>query len=125
MGKDQTLMNSLFLLHPERIITVWHGDPESPAAFFKPETTSSDDSVRILGDCGDQWYYYQFFLASELEQDAMRRIWDKKWDWDFWHTDWWTRNRRSCRITRVLAMEWLLKRPFGEMWDPPETSVQF
>ena len=125
VGKDQTLINSLFLLHPERVITIWHGDPEAPAALFKPATTSTDDSVRILGDCGDQWYYYQFVLANEHEQVRMRKIWDSVWDLDFWHLDWWTRKRESCRATRILPMEWLLKRPFGEMWYPPAASVTF
>lgn len=125
VGKDQTLINSLFLLHPERILTVWHGDPEAPAALYKPATTSPAESYHILGDCGDPWYYYQFFLANEKEQDAMRSIWDAKWEVDFWHKDWWTHKRASCRMSRLLPMEWLLKRPFGEAWYPPDATLVF
>jgi hypothetical protein len=132
VGKDQTLINGLFLLHPERIITVWHRDPAAPEAVYKPDLTPDslsgpkfyEATQEILGDCGDPWYYYEFFLASWQEQEKMRAIWDSKWRFDFWKLSWWTRERKSCRVTRVLAMEWLLWRPFGEMWTPPKATLE-
>ncbi|THH05190.1 hypothetical protein EW145_g4982 [Phellinidium pouzarii] len=123
VGKDQSLINSLFLLHPERVVTVWHGDPVAPAALFRPETYSSDDSELILGDCGNPWYYYHYFLASEKERKAMSRVWDSTWNLEIWRTEWWTRKRETCRVTRTLAMETLLKRTFGEAWTPPQATV--
>ncbi|KAL5513823.1 hypothetical protein ACEPAH_4224 [Sanghuangporus vaninii] len=125
VGKDQTLINALFVLQPSHFISVWHGDSDAPAALFKPATTSSDDSELLLGDCGDQWYYYQFFLASEAEREKMTRVWDRQWYWDFWRKEWWARKRETCRLTRTVDMLSLLRRAFGDRWNPPPSSVQF
>ena len=54
----------------------------------------------------------------------MRAIWDAKWRFDFWHLSWWTRERKQCRVTGVLAMEWLLRRPFGQAWRPPKATLE-
>lgn len=121
VGKDTSLMNSLVLLHPERIITVWHNDPKSPARVGDIRNPALKDLV--LGDCGNTRRYFQFFLASETEQDAQRKRWDGAWNWRFWDVERWFRRRESCRVTRVLPMEWLLRRPFGDAWRSPEASV--
>ncbi len=51
VGKDASLVNSLMLLHPERVITVWHNDLQSPARVYTSPTPGLKDL--ILGDCGD------------------------------------------------------------------------
>ncbi|KAH8110397.1 hypothetical protein DFH11DRAFT_1621038 [Phellopilus nigrolimitatus] len=125
VGKDQTLINSLLVLHAERGLTVWHGDPAAPAALYAPATPDAAARARVLGDCGDPWYYYQFFLASAQERAAMARVWDGGWYWDFWRKEWWTRARETCRLTRPLAVETVLRRAFGEAWAPPPATVPF
>ena len=45
VGQDRTMFNSLSLLFPERIITVWPGDQYAP--------NSLEDEVNPLGVCGD------------------------------------------------------------------------
>lgn len=100
-------------MHPERVLAVWPTDPLAPARVPGPPE-------RLLGDCGDLWYYHQFWLASVAERDAMRARWDGQW---VWRWDWWT-PRTSCRVTGVLAIEWLLRRPFGQVWYPPESSIK-
>jgi hypothetical protein len=107
VGKDQTLINALFLLNPRRIISVWLGDPTPPS----PPNSSALDDKRIhsrglfgssesntpLGACGSTWYYYQFFFASESERESMRGRWGSgsgfglSWGrFRFWSWDWWT-----------------------------------
>ncbi|KAI5120807.1 hypothetical protein M0805_003205 [Coniferiporia weirii] len=126
VGKDQTLMNSLFMLHPERVITVWYKDPDAPAAAHtRPSASLSGKSSLMLGDCGDPWYYYQFFLASAEEQTASRSLWDAEWHYDVWNIERWTHTQASCRATRVLAMESVLRRVFGDAWTPPHATIQF
>ncbi|KAJ7707135.1 hypothetical protein B0H16DRAFT_1266329, partial [Mycena metata] len=80
IGKDQTLINALFLLFPSRIITVWLGDPQAPEYI---ETLRLTDKG-ALGNCGPEWFYYQFWLAQLSEQRAMHRIWQARWSWCWW-----------------------------------------
>ena len=47
VGQDGTMFNSLSLLFPERIITVWPSDPYAP--------DSSEDEANPLGVCGDTY----------------------------------------------------------------------
>jgi len=47
VGQDQRMFNSLSLLFPGRIITVWPSDPYAPA--------SLEDRVNPLGVCGDMY----------------------------------------------------------------------
>jgi len=151
VGKDQTLINALFLLNPRRIISVWLGDPTPPS----PPNSSALDDKRIhsrglfgssesntpLGACGSTWYYYQFFFASESERESMRGRWGSgsgfgmSWGrFRFWSWDWWTGKTNTntdtsqtddgrCRLTRVVAMDSLLKRVFGEGWTAPASSL--
>lgn len=139
-GKDQTLINSLFLLFAERFITMWHGDPLAPAASRAIiDSWGSDASLKwnpwstetehILGQCGDQWYYYQFFFADPEERERMASYWVEKWDWGFWRKEWWAkllrggRAKERCRVTRTLDMLGFLRRAFGEDWRPPRRSL--
>ncbi|KAF7365368.1 hypothetical protein MVEN_00409000 [Mycena venus] len=111
VGKDQTLINAIFLLFPSRVIAVWLDDPESPA--HKGMLPVVDEGA--LGNCGAEWFYYQFWLATPSERVAMRNIWESnaRWSWIWW------RVRQQCRVTRVSSMKDLLKRRFGRDWEPP------
>ncbi len=124
-GKGEALINSLILLHPENFITVWHGDPAAPSAVYNPANSFHNDTAHVLGDCGNPRRYYQFFLASSAERNSNREIWDGVWNWKFWEVEKWTRARETCRLTGILAMQWTLRRRFGEMWRSPEPSVAF
>ena len=57
VGKDQTLINALVLLFPERFITVWYNDPDTPAHLAKGDGT-------FLGQCSNEWFYCQFWLSD-------------------------------------------------------------
>ncbi|KAF4614672.1 hypothetical protein D9613_002550 [Agrocybe pediades] len=117
LGKDESLINSLFLLFPERFITVWHNDPQAPA-YLALKRTSPEDS--FLGQCGSVWHYYQFWLAHPSAQTAMRNLWIRnaiKWRlWGWWrHVD-----RTPCQETRVLDMKDVLRRRLGAGWNAPQ-----
>jgi len=115
VGKDQTLINALFLLFPQRLMTVWFWDPDAPSHITPPVHHEEG----ALGACGETWFYYQFWLAGITERALMRNMWDyrAKWKWDFWRTS------RSCRVTRVRGLQEVLKWRFGDGWNPPRTSV--
>ena len=114
VGKDQTVFNAILMLFNERIITVWVNDPKAPAA---------DKSWRYkywsnsLGSCGDEWYYYQFWLSNRQTRDEMGKIWLEN-DKQAQNVRWW-KKISQCRLTRVLALSSLLKRVFGEEWKAP------
>ncbi|KAJ7486447.1 hypothetical protein FB451DRAFT_1349901 [Mycena latifolia] len=115
VGKDQTLINALFLLFPSRIIAVWLGDPLAPAhAGLLPLFDQG-----ALGNCGAEWHYYQFWLAAASERQAMREIWESnmRWEWSWW------RRRQQCRETRAISMKALLQRQFGRGWEPPRHTI--
>ncbi|KAJ7166708.1 hypothetical protein C8R46DRAFT_1271639 [Mycena filopes] len=109
VGKDQTLINALFLLFPERVITVWLDDPAAPQA-ARPSMGRG-----ALGSCGPEWYYYQFWLARGSERRGMQRVWNAGW--------WWWRAQNECRVTGVLSMRELLGRVFGVDWEPPQHTL--
>jgi hypothetical protein len=134
VGKDQTLINALFLLNPKRIISVWLFDPmpqnlpskRSPeGAPHKRRGLFGQDNRTPLGLCGSTWYYYQFFLASASEREAMIAIWGSFSPLQLWQWDWWTGKSQDirCRLGQVVAMELLLKRVFGQAWTAPGSSV--
>jgi hypothetical protein len=112
VGKDQTVFNAILVLFNERIISVWVYDLKAPAA---------DKSLRflywinVLGSCGNDWYYYQFWLSDRQTRDEMRKIW---LDSEQQNVKWWKKTSQ-CRLTRVLALGSLLKRTFGEEWIAP------
>jgi hypothetical protein len=108
VGKDQTLINALFLLYPSRVITTWVTDPDAPA--HKGLISSVEGA---LGSCGDNWYYYQFWLSDVQTRNQMRNIWNSK----SWFR-WW-KERSTCRLTRVLSVKDILIRRFGPNWKPP------
>ncbi|KAJ6508974.1 hypothetical protein C8R45DRAFT_969464 [Mycena sanguinolenta] len=113
VGKDQTLINAIFLLFPSRLIAVWMNDPDAPA--HKGILPAVDGSS--LGNCGGDWFYYQFWLATPSERQSMRKIWNASWSWKWW------KERNQCRVTRVSSMKDLLKRRFGDDWEPPLHTI--
>lgn len=125
VGKDRSVMNSLILLHPENIITVWHNDPDAPQRVYDPRRAFSGKKDIILGDCGRDRDYYQFFLASKEEQEASRQAWDAQWNLRFWELERWMRKRETCRVANVLPMEFLLRRRFGDSWRAPDATIPF
>ncbi|KAF9449239.1 hypothetical protein P691DRAFT_728201 [Macrolepiota fuliginosa MF-IS2] len=112
VGKDQTLINSLFLLFPSRIIGTWIGDPSA-------RTGVSRFDSGPLGACGNPWFYYQFFLASEIDREKMQEQWMREledrteWPWKGWR--WWLQ-RQGCKLTRVVWMRDMLWDAFGKGW---------
>ncbi|KAJ3807837.1 hypothetical protein F5876DRAFT_90377 [Lentinula aff. lateritia] len=112
VGKDQTLINALFLLHPSRVITVWVSDPDAPA---HQGLLSSIEGP--LGSCGDNWYYYQFWLSDVHTRNQMRKLWNSK----LWF-HWW-KERSTCRLTRTLSIKDVLNHRFGANWTPPSAAL--
>ncbi|KAJ3926258.1 MAG: hypothetical protein NXY57DRAFT_1029640 [Lentinula lateritia] len=112
VGKDQTLINALFLLHPSRVITVWVSDPDAPA---HQGLVSSIEGP--LGSCGDNWYYYQFWLSDVHTRNQMRKLWNSK---SWFH--WW-KERSTCRLTRTLSIKDVLNHRFGANWTPPSAAL--
>ena len=53
VGQDRTMFNSLSLLFPGRIITVWPRDPHAPAAL--------KDEENPMGICGDLYVLIHHF----------------------------------------------------------------
>ncbi|PPQ71596.1 hypothetical protein CVT24_006456 [Panaeolus cyanescens] len=122
VGIDQDLFNSLFLLFPERMFTVWMNDPIAPAHKGIIPSPSLIPSLErgYLGECGAEWFYYQFWLADQQTRDMMREIWVKEERWR--KTGWWS-ERKLCRLTRAMSMSDFLKRAFSEDWKPPTRHV--
>lgn len=115
IGAPDSVANVLAVVHPERVLTVWPGDPMSPAAV---------EGASLLGQCGSVGKYYQFFLADATTQDAMRAKWIEgasHWRWWGW---WRARETAPCRVTRSLGIRDLLARIFGGDWRPPAPVVE-
>ncbi|KAF8627780.1 hypothetical protein AX17_006145 [Amanita inopinata Kibby_2008] len=106
IGKDQTIFNALFLLFPERIITVNFDD--APLVDRGPYAT-----------CGWGWWYYQFWLANEEDRQSTREMWLDRLagGWAWW------RGRVPCTLAEVVPMKKLLERRFGRAWSPPEKHL--
>ena len=123
VGKDQTVFNALLVLFNKRIITVWVNDPEAPAASIGRgfESLISFHRNNVLGSCGPEWYYYQFWFSNRQTRDEMRKIWLEN-DREPQNARWW-KMKLQCRLTRVLALSSLLKRTFGEEWEAPTPTL--
>ena len=129
VGKDQTVFNAVLVLFNERVISVWVFDPKAPAAdaglgyqslkYFQRRSSP-------LGSCGLEWHYYQFWLSDRQTRDEMRKIWidqeTEPQDSDAEAKRWW-KMKLQCRFTRVLALNALLKRSFGDEWKPPVPTL--
>lgn len=119
IGKDQSIANALALLYAPRVLTVWYNDPEAPEHI----ALARGPDKSALGQCDSAWFYYQFFVADAETRAAMRTQWiavASKWRWWGW---WNARDTEPCRVTRVLGMEAVLKRQFGQTWRAPQSDV--
>ena len=125
VGKDQTVFNAVLVLFNERIISVWVNDPKAPAADtgFVSQFLKFFYQNKVLGSCGAEWYYYQFWLSNRQTRDEMRKIWLEEDDMKPQNARWWKYKPMQCRLTRVLALGSLLKRTFGEGWKAPIPTV--
>ncbi|EKM81286.1 hypothetical protein AGABI1DRAFT_56746, partial [Agaricus bisporus var. burnettii JB137-S8] len=89
VGKDQTLINALFLLFPERVFGIWLDNPDARRVGIPGFDIGS------MGKCGPPWWYYQWFLAADEERSVMSEKWlkdsneFKAWLWQGW--EWWNR----------------------------------
>lgn len=122
MGIDQDVFNALFLLFSERIFTVWMDDPNAPAHDGITPSPSLKPSLELgfLGECGPEWFYYQFWLADRRTRDQMRDIWIQEERWR--RSGWWA-ERRLCRMTRASSMTNILKESFGTDWKKPASLI--
>lgn len=118
VGIDQDIFNSLFLLFPDRFFTVWMNDPTAPAHRGIMPSPSLVPSLEagFLGECGPEWFYYQFWLADRPTRDIMRAIWIKEQRWRL--SGWWE-ERKLCRMTHASSMLHILRTSFGEDWSSP------
>ncbi|KAF8805232.1 hypothetical protein BYT27DRAFT_7169395 [Phlegmacium glaucopus] len=123
VGIDQDIFNALLLLFPERIFTVWLNDPRAPARqgiVPSPSLKPSSLESGFLGECGPEWFYYQFWFADRTARHEMRRIWISEERWRMW--GWW-QDRKACRLTGAIPMMDVIQRSFGESWQPPTKRV--
>ncbi|KAF9783976.1 hypothetical protein BJ322DRAFT_1067874 [Thelephora terrestris] len=112
VGQDETMFNSLSLLFPGRIITVWPRDPHAPAAL--------GDKADPLGVCGNLRWYFRYFFASRTERRRLGAFFKSR----VWRMPWQIFSPvEECRLTRVLGMEDVLRRNFGAKWDPPKAEL--
>jgi len=131
------MFNSLSLLFPGRITTVWPSDPDAPG--------SLETEVNPLGECGDMYVliprshhthnygnlsstpilicsrcYFRYFLSSQSEQRAIGALLKSR----VWRMPWKIFSPvKECRLARVLGMEDVLRRNFGSGWNPPGAGL--
>ncbi|KAF8183152.1 hypothetical protein BJ912DRAFT_1023254 [Pholiota molesta] len=116
---DQTLINALLLLFPERFRTVYYREALAPAHTRWPVLVPYFDAG-YLGACGseckrgggaqmrDRW------IADAIEG----RSWKEKWRaWAWW------RERQRCRMTRTRGLEEVFRDVFGNEWTPPPRKL--
>jgi hypothetical protein len=115
VGKDQNLFTSLFLLFPERFITVWQYDNAAPEYVGLAEGP--------LGNCGGTWWYFQFFVSGGRDQAKMRSIWSPGEPAPSKFNPIYSKTSPVCRMTRVLDMGRVIKRRYGMNWKPPCRKV--
>jgi hypothetical protein len=112
VGKDQTLINALFLLFPDRIFGIWLDNPDARSGIYGFD-------VGPMGKCGRPWWYYQWFLAADEKRTVMSQRWLKEssgfklWFWQEW--EWWIQ-RQECKLTKVFWVKDKLVHVFGKGW---------
>lgn len=107
------------------------------------------DGDRDIGNCGtsisssslsSSISYITYYFSSSQTRIQMQAYWNtqsrfpnnllnfskinlKFWEWNW---AWWRAGKRSgeCRLVRVKSLQWLLRRPFGEMWRTPDSDVE-
>ena len=126
VGIDQSVFDGLLLLFPERVITNYYYEVDSPARRGRGIWPFSDYESEYLGVCGSQWFYYQFWLSNAKTREETRNLWldtqswwgDESWKAGLREKAWW-RAKESCRLTPVRPMMDLLRRKYGKDWSPP------
>ena len=116
-GKDSTIYNSLMVLFPSRFITVWVYDPTAPTHGRLPPMFTGHGH---LGSCGEERYYYQWWLGDRDTREKVRQWWVAN-DHDPYAVSWW--KKVPCRSTRVLGVEGVLQRVFGDKWTVPPNTI--
>lgn len=118
-GKHRIVFNGLFMLYPQRFITVWQYDREHDDFKNLPKAP--------LGECGEPWWYHQFFVASNSDREHMRTIWTPSYrrSPEFPDSPPAINGEESnvCRMTRTLWMDDVMRRRWGSDWKPPRTPV--
>jgi hypothetical protein len=85
------------------------------------------------GMCGDEWFYYQYFLARDGERRVMRQVWNAMLGWaeallrgsgkgekgEGRDKD----DGQGCPLARVVTVEGVLRGLFGVGWEIPRASV--
>lgn len=101
---------------------MWLNDPLAPAHEGIVPSPSLVPSLErgFLGECGAEWFYYQFWLADPAARDAMRDTWMKE---ERWRKSGWWQGRKLCRVTRAMSMMDFLRTSFGQSWNPPPRAV--
>jgi hypothetical protein len=116
-GKDKTIYNSLLLLFPSRFITVWAHDPSASVHGRLPVFLGHG----YLGSCGKYQNYYQWWLSDRDTREKMRQWWLAN-DHDPDAVSW-GKKKFPCRSTRVLGIEGILRRVFGDQWTVPTGTI--
>ena len=145
VGKDQTLINALIFLYPHRFFTAvapqYRGlvpppvlptaNPPPRPAIQKPSyigarfrTTFRAGLFKMLrgrdeGPCGDEWFYFQYWLASPAERYEMaRKVWPARGGKMVRWVERWIRQggREGCEVVGVVPVEGMLRSLFGGRW---------
>ena len=129
------MFNSLSLLFPGRVVTVWSRDPNAPAVL--------GDKADPLCVCGNLYvhipiinhhargsvylstlnlthsrWYFRYFLSSPTERRTIGGFFGSH----VWRMPWRILSFSPCRLTRVLGMGGVLRRNFGPNWNPPKAE---
>ncbi|KAI0050316.1 hypothetical protein FA95DRAFT_1570677 [Auriscalpium vulgare] len=118
VGKDQTLINTLFYLFPAHFVGVRLYDRAAPATKGVPEDASTP-----IGECGSTWWYYQWYFASAQERWGMANVWLQDASRTGRDAAWMAAAR--CRVTRLLPWKWLLRNEYGHRYQLPQASVRW
>jgi len=62
IGKDQSIFNALFLLFPDRFITMYYGDVPGM-------------HIELSGACCWRWWYFHFWLGDKEGGRKVREVW--------------------------------------------------
>lgn len=139
VGRDQAVVNALFLLFPSRFITTWLNDPRASTARTILRTTPGFESytplkpppsyvmATPLGQCLDPLAYHVFYFASISERDKMTNAWLERRRWAKWPWQWLRQMNTPkvpCTLTKILSIEGILRsRVFGRTWHGPHPSL--
>jgi hypothetical protein len=84
--------------------------------------------------CGDEWFYYQFFVARAGERSVMRNVWNAGLGWaeallrgsgkgEKGDGKGEKGEEQGCPLAEVVTVEGLLRSLFGVRWEVPRGSV--